>query len=1062
MNTSTGPLFNLSTKKEDVSTRLKTQNLKRAKHETKKLEEEGRKMEERLIELKMAMNREKEERERQGGGFWKKGQTGTLNNYAEEVLSKKKNKSASSKGKVKILRDKPLELPERSNQPGTMAYIAQKGAHTPRDKPKGPKCGQCEERTAAVSCVQCSEDYCAGCFAAFHLKGNLKKHRSVPLTATPRQCFASPRVSQSYSHSYDFDHGDGDGATELYVPESARKKDRNSPEGASGNYENSLLQGSYNEAEQAASFQDALIAWRTGGKPADHNSNSGGSRPSTDRSSKRGGVPYSPVQTPTVNVDTSTGTADSSQEVEIKFNTASMTYAERLMLKKHRRTDVDRIFTPRENGDVNASPTPRRTPRERPPSYKPQRELSNISLKIVDFSDGDFDAEERVDFGSLLEVVRMVDGEPVHHKDPDTISIVEVQDSIVDKSIEQAVAYKVQEDGEEEAWSSEARGQESGKLNFEVKPPSSGKASRRKSGRKSARSSIDATTKETQSVESARLKSSRTDRNDAESRLKSSRTDRNDAESRLKSSRTDRNDAESRLKSSRTDRNDTESRLKSSRTERNDNEARLKSSRTDRNDSDTVSSKDSHILGSRLKDIENEVKKEDFYASSGRKEKSRLLKEKSSLSQKEKSIYRENSELAREETIVFKDRPDSGQSRSSNTKPRPQTGNKAKNRQGTQSRTTSRQGSRPGSRTTSRIGSSRAASRKENPGLLTKSPSDALKEIARMTPSQDTYKGIDSFFMVGVQPSQQEERTLTPTKHKNKEEKIKVSYQLYNMAPRSWKPDFSLTDTVDVDDVAKDEAEDDRAHSVMAYHAYSEQLVSDITERMISRFGELPLDDDSLSDQSSGGAYRSLGEEYKTFTPRSHGSSVQNSPSMSGRATPIQSTRSQIRDSSQTPRKPPVQPPSQTPRQSARSRAQTPRLTKSRAEVKTPRRSKTFHGEIERPESRAIVMEGTDLSIFDHVGEKDNRDQEDEDALGQLEWELASQSGRVTAEGKISRMEMPEDMSDDSINSSLESFRSMSRLGQDQGYDINSRLRKDELEDEDTITDDENDVRNLM
>lgn len=40
------------------------------------------------------------------------------------------------------------------------------------------------------------------------------------------------------------------------------------------------------------------------------------------------------------------------------------------------------------------------------------------------------------------------------------------------------------------------------------------------------------------------------------------------------------------------------------------------------------------------------------------------------------------------------------------------------------------------------------------------------------------------------------------------------------MAPRSWKPDFSLTDTVDVEDVDKDEAEDDRASSVMAYHAY--------------------------------------------------------------------------------------------------------------------------------------------------------------------------------------------------------------------------------------------------
>ena len=38
-------------------------NLKRAKHETRKLETEGKKMEERLMELKFAMNREKEERE---------------------------------------------------------------------------------------------------------------------------------------------------------------------------------------------------------------------------------------------------------------------------------------------------------------------------------------------------------------------------------------------------------------------------------------------------------------------------------------------------------------------------------------------------------------------------------------------------------------------------------------------------------------------------------------------------------------------------------------------------------------------------------------------------------------------------------------------------------------------------------------------------------------------------------------------------------------------------------------------------------------------------------------
>jgi len=62
-----------------------------------------------------------------------------------------------------------------------------------------------------------------------------------------------------------------------------------------------LLQGSYDEAEQAAAFQDALNAWRTGRKPDSGGaSENGSSRPMSDRSGKRGGVPYSPVQTPSM------------------------------------------------------------------------------------------------------------------------------------------------------------------------------------------------------------------------------------------------------------------------------------------------------------------------------------------------------------------------------------------------------------------------------------------------------------------------------------------------------------------------------------------------------------------------------------------------------------------------------------------------------------------------------------------------------------------------------------------------------------------------------------------
>ncbi|XP_052782661.1 uncharacterized protein LOC128218925 [Mya arenaria] len=1007
--------FNLSTnKKEDVSTRLKTQNLKRAKQETRKLAEEGKKMEERLMELKMAMNREKEERERQGGGFWSRGQQGNLTTYADEVIKKNKNKSAPTKGKIKILKDKPLDLPERSNQPGTIAYIAQRGAHTPRDKPKGPKCGQCEERSAAVSCVQCSEDYCAGCFAAFHLKGNLKKHRSVPLMATPRQCFASPRPNPpSTNSSYDFNQGDG--AVAALTPGSARK-DRNSPEGASGTYENSLLHGSYDEAEQAASFQEALGAWRKG-KTGENEDQLGTDRsqrprtdrsqrpgtdrsqqPGTDRSQRRGGVPYSPVQTPTVNVDTSTATQDEQQNIEIKFN-SSISYADRLLLKKHRRTDVDALFTPRE--------TPRKEPKsarennsQRVPrglsGRGPRREKSNMSMKIEDYDDAELD-EGRVDFQALYQAIHPeFQGQNLG---PDSLSIVEVEAN--DMSAEQSGAYKIQEVGGLEAWSSDIQTRQASKPQIEAKPPASGRPTRKKSGRKSARSSLDAQSKDAKHSDNAWLR-----------------------------------DAES--------------------------------------GSIGPTEKHSEILGTRLKDIENEVRKESVKSRNSKNQDSHMNSQEKAQLTRNKSVLSNKSEAVpfpSKETV--KARPPSAKSR-------PQTGSKAKNKkgQGSQSRATSRQGSRPTSRANSRIGSSRAASRIDNPGLLTKAPSEALKDIARMTPTGERYQGIDSFFMVGVEPAPQEERTLTPSKHKQKDEKIKVSYQLYSMAPKSWKPDMSLQDAVDTEVIENNDAEDDRASSVMAYHAYSEQMMSDITERLISRFDELPLDEDSLSDQSSGGAQRSLGEEYRTYTSRSHShsSSVQNSPCMSARATPVHMMRSQTRDppaqtprgqkdtAVQDPKKSPTVPSSAcTPRNTSQGRARTPGVTRSRAEVNTPRRSKTFHDEDDyRPASRAIVMEGTDLSIFDTVGQSAVQDQEDEETLDQLEWELASQSGRLTVEGKISRMEMPDDFSDDSVNSSLESFRSRSRLGQDQGYDINAKLRRDEMEDDEELTDDATDVRNLL
>ncbi|ELU12382.1 hypothetical protein CAPTEDRAFT_227315 [Capitella teleta] len=304
-----------------------------ARETSQKLENENRRMEVRLQELKLAMNREKEEREQKSGGYWRTGQVGSLSSYGKEAMHKAAMKQNNkSKKKVKVLRDEPVTLPERHQGPGTMANIAKRSSAKSsgkENKLKGPGCGQCEQKAAHVSCIECGEDYCANCFASFHLKGALKKHRSVPVRSnsirTPR---GIPRAPSSQSNSnklvirqseeesnpmkvtlseIDFDFAK---ETLKSQPPPPREKRVETP---------LLMDGEYNEAESAAAFQAALKEWR--------------SAPDNHRDS---------VTTPTVNSDfgaNTTGMVAGMVPLDIRFK-GSLTYAEKLMLKRHRRTQL--------------------------------------------------------------------------------------------------------------------------------------------------------------------------------------------------------------------------------------------------------------------------------------------------------------------------------------------------------------------------------------------------------------------------------------------------------------------------------------------------------------------------------------------------------------------------------------------------------------------------------------------------------------------------------------------------------------------------------------------------
>ena len=85
-------------------------------------------------------------------------------------------------------------------------------------------------------CIECQERYCRTCFASYHKKGALARHRAK-LVDKPTTDVGETRIESSACPN---------------------------PGG--------LLDGQFSEEESAASFQEALLAWRRGGKESSSDS----------------------------------------------------------------------------------------------------------------------------------------------------------------------------------------------------------------------------------------------------------------------------------------------------------------------------------------------------------------------------------------------------------------------------------------------------------------------------------------------------------------------------------------------------------------------------------------------------------------------------------------------------------------------------------------------------------------------------------------------------------------------------------------------------------------------
>ncbi|XP_051725791.1 uncharacterized protein zbbx isoform X1 [Ctenopharyngodon idella] len=317
------------------SMKLNVRNLRELRMETVQLDQRAKEMESRLEELRQRMNQEKEEREKMGASHWRSAQA-----LAPAFQSVKTNKGnaphrlSPGKMKIRVLKDESVPAVQKQ-EPASKAHGANR-----KLKLSGKVCGQCEVQLAGLMCSECGEDYCVGCFVRFHQKGALKRHRMVPVQAELQTPVSTRdvlgRLQQQVS-SEESQLAQARGASSKSTDEREATEERSAPrnlrpmsdnqthptqvlfvndgvdvedEETGEEEDSSLLRGRFDEEQSARSFQEALKEWR-----------------------ERGQRPVSVMETQTEK--------GSHQLIHVEFKEDTLSYMEKLLLKKHRRGQIE-------------------------------------------------------------------------------------------------------------------------------------------------------------------------------------------------------------------------------------------------------------------------------------------------------------------------------------------------------------------------------------------------------------------------------------------------------------------------------------------------------------------------------------------------------------------------------------------------------------------------------------------------------------------------------------------------------------------------------------------------
>ncbi|XP_040844309.1 zinc finger B-box domain-containing protein 1 [Ochotona curzoniae] len=310
--------------KSGNSVKLRYKHAQELRMEKVQLELENEEMERKLKEFRFARSKEKEEIG-SSGYHWKSGKVGKLGNRSHTMPQSKENpvKFSGQNLRFKFLKE---QTQESVKQPFNSKMADSLRSEKP--KTKGRVCGQCENKAALLVCLECGEDYCSGCFAKIHQKGALKLHRTTLLQAKSQILSSVLEAAHQFIKEATPD--------EPKVDNTAMQESRQEPcapvhrgssavDVAVGKRTESTspgeklsLEGSYSEAASAQSFQEALRQWRAG-----------------SHEEERRNLPKA-VKKALEECEVQTTLKIWREPLHIEFKEDSLSYMEKLWLKKHR------------------------------------------------------------------------------------------------------------------------------------------------------------------------------------------------------------------------------------------------------------------------------------------------------------------------------------------------------------------------------------------------------------------------------------------------------------------------------------------------------------------------------------------------------------------------------------------------------------------------------------------------------------------------------------------------------------------------------------------------------